>query len=158
LDSGDVVRTHGLLGTYVAGCHCPDCKEACRVEKAQRRLEERLAMCDTDEELFAVLGLRQFEETPWKRQAACREESPFLFFPPAGERPEARRWREQGARQVCAGCAVLDECRDFARRNREYGFWGGEGEEERAAIGCAPDMPIGNVARIAAAYKEGVRW
>jgi len=25
----------------------------------------------------------------------------------------------------------MDECREYARRNREQGFWGGENDEER---------------------------
>jgi hypothetical protein len=32
---------------------------------------------------------------------------------------------------ICGGCAVIDECRDYARRNREQGYWGGENDEER---------------------------
>jgi WhiB family redox-sensing transcriptional regulator len=39
------------------------------------------------------------------------------------------------------------ECREWARENREYGFWGGESEEERAAAGFRVDMPVGRVAR-----------
>ena len=38
-------------------------------------------------------------------------------------------------------------CRDWAREHREYGFWGGESEEERAAAGFRVDMPVGRVAR-----------
>lgn len=48
---------------------------------------------------------------------------------------------------MCNQCSVLAECRDFARKNREYGFWGGESEEERAAAGYRVDMPVGRVAR-----------
>jgi WhiB family redox-sensing transcriptional regulator len=54
-----------------------------------------------------------------------------LFFPPAGEREPARLVREAKARVVCASCPVAVECRTFARQNHEYGFWGGENEEER---------------------------
>jgi WhiB family redox-sensing transcriptional regulator len=42
---------------------------------------------------------------------------------------------------------VLEECRSFARRNREYGFWGGESEEERHAAGYRLIAPIGVRAR-----------
>jgi WhiB family redox-sensing transcriptional regulator len=55
--------------------------------------------------------------------------------------------REGKARAVCAECPVLIECRDWAREHREYGFWGGESEEERAAAGFRVDMPVGRVAR-----------
>ena len=42
---------------------------------------------------------------------------------------------------------MLTPCRQWARENREYGFWGGESEEERAAAGYRVDMPVGRVAR-----------
>jgi WhiB family redox-sensing transcriptional regulator len=82
----------------------------------------------------------------WTADAACAGET-HLFFAPAGERPEARVSREAQARAICGGCAALDPCRRWARENREYGFWGGESEEERAAAGFRVDMPVGRVAR-----------
>jgi len=82
----------------------------------------------------------------WTVDAAC-EGRTELFFAPAGERPEARVVRESKARSICAECPVLDSCRDWAREQREYGFWGGESEEERAAAGFRVDMPGGRVAR-----------
>jgi WhiB family redox-sensing transcriptional regulator len=82
----------------------------------------------------------------WTVDAAC-EGRTELFFAPAGERPEARQVRESKARAICAECPVLIECRDWARENREYGFWGGESEEDRAAAGFRVDMPVGRVAR-----------
>ena len=82
----------------------------------------------------------------WTGNAACRGQNE-LFFAPAGERPETRMVREAKARAVCATCTVLTPCREWARENREYGFWGGESEEERAAAGYRVDMPVGRVAR-----------
>ena len=82
----------------------------------------------------------------WTTEAACQGQT-RLFFAPAGERPEARAVREVQARAVCAACPALLECREWARENREYGFWGGESEEERAAAGFRVDMPVGRVAR-----------
>ena len=70
----------------------------------------------------------------WTGTAACRGQNE-LFFAPAGERPETRNVREAKARAVCTACAVITPCRQWARENREYGFWGGESEEERAAAG-----------------------
>ena len=75
----------------------------------------------------------------WTEQAECRGES-RLFFAPAGERPEARATREEQARAVCRVCPALMDCRDWAREHREYGFWGGESEEDRAAAGFRVDM------------------
>ncbi|HET9729641.1 MAG TPA: WhiB family transcriptional regulator, partial [Acidimicrobiia bacterium] len=92
----------------------------------------------------------------WTDQAACQGKT-RLFFAPAGERPEARAVRESNARSVCASCPVLIECRDWARANREYGFWGGESEEERAAAGFRVDMPVGRVARYPRGNGEPVK-
>jgi WhiB family redox-sensing transcriptional regulator len=69
-----------------------------------------------------------------------------LFFAPAGERPEVRMARETIARAFCAACSVELACRTWARENREYGFWGGETEEERAAAGFRVDLPVGRPA------------
>ncbi len=48
---------------------------------------------------------------------------------------------------MCTACPALSPCRHWARENREYGYWGGESEEERAAAGFRVDMPVGRVAR-----------
>lgn len=71
-----------------------------------------------------------------------------MFFPSHAERPEVRERREQEARALCRRCPVLVACRDWARTQGEYGFWGGESEEERAAGGFAVELPTGRVARI----------
>ncbi|MFD8887535.1 WhiB family transcriptional regulator [Streptomyces erythrochromogenes] len=42
------------------------------------------------------------------------------------------------ARELCRGCPILWNCRSAGRAGREYGIWGGEGEEEREALGLAP--------------------
>ncbi len=57
-----------------------------------------------------------------------------IFFPPHGEQAEARERREAVARALCVTCPVLMECRDYARRHREQGFWGGENDEQRLEI------------------------
>ena len=93
----------------------------------------------------------------WTVDAAC-EGRTELFFAPAGERPEARVWRENKARAVCMECPVLQPCSDWAREQREYGFWGGESEEERAAAGFRVDMPVGRVARYPALGWETGDW
>ena len=82
----------------------------------------------------------------WTVHGACIGQTD-VFFAPAGERPETRVMREARARMICRICAVVEPCRDWAREYREYGFWGGESEEERAAAGFRVDMPVGRVAR-----------
>jgi len=60
----------------------------------------------------------------WRRQAACREEHPDLFF--------ADPTTDELAKAVCRGCPVLATCRDWALNNRiEHGVWGGLDERER---------------------------
>ena len=82
----------------------------------------------------------------WMKQAACRGLS-HLFFPAPAERPQARERREEAARSVCGSCVVYEPCRTFARRHHEYGFWGGESEDERHAAGFRLIAPIGVRAR-----------
>ena len=78
----------------------------------------------------------------WMEQGACRGLSE-IFFAPLAERPQTRARREAKARTVCLQCPVLDTCRNFAREHREYGFWGGESEEERHQAGFRLIAPIG---------------
>lgn len=66
-----------------------------------------------------------FLPAPWMRQAACRESNPDLFFPHRGENVRA-------AKAVCAGCPVINECRDYSIVNDErVGIWGGLTERDR---------------------------
>jgi len=99
--------------------------------------------------LMAVSELSTTEQVvpeTWMAKAACRGLT-SVFFPPSAERPQARERREALARSVCAACAVVLTCRDFARSNHEYGFWGGESEDERHAAGYRLIAPIGTRAR-----------
>jgi WhiB family transcriptional regulator, redox-sensing transcriptional regulator len=93
-----------------------------------------------------LVGLEPADEE-WMRAAACRGLTD-LFFPSSAERPQAREHREAMARQVCATCPVRQPCRTFARSHHEYGFWGGESEEERHAAGYRLIAPIGVRARV----------
>ena len=71
----------------------------------------------------------------WQDRAACADLDTRLFFHPAGERGEGYEAREQAAKDVCATCPVLHECRDYALNAREpYGVWGGLGEHERLEV------------------------
>jgi WhiB family redox-sensing transcriptional regulator len=86
--------------------------------------------------------------TEWMDVAACAGHSD-LFFAPFAERPEARVRREAAARLICHGCVGLASCREYARSNRELGFWGGESESERAEAGFPPTTPIIGRKRVA---------
>src|SRR4051794_40805936 len=89
----------------------------------------------------------------WRDDAACKGKF-HLFFAPRAERPQARVRREAQARRLCASCPVQVTCRQFARTNHEYGFWGGESEEERHLAGYTVAAPIGVRARVARAERE----
>jgi WhiB family redox-sensing transcriptional regulator len=93
-------------------------------------------------EVLAVLPV----SADWRAQAVCKGQTE-LFFPPRAERPQARVRREAQARALCASCPVALDCRSFARDQREYGFWGGESEEERHLAGFTVAAPIGVRAR-----------
>jgi len=82
------------------------------------------------------------EAEGWRREANCHGRT-FLFFAPKAERPQARARREAKAARLCSGCPVREDCRSFARSNHEYGFWGGESEEERHRAGYTISAPIG---------------
>lgn len=82
----------------------------------------------------------------WMDDAVCKGRTK-LFFAPKAERPQARVRREAQARLLCRTCPVSDQCQVFARGNREYGFWGGESEEERHLNGFTVAAPIGIRAR-----------
>ena len=82
----------------------------------------------------------------WMKHAACKGLS-HLFFPAPAERPQARDRREAMAAMVCGDCRVRVDCQQFARDNHEYGFWGGESEDERHAAGYRLIAPIGVRAR-----------
>ena len=75
----------------------------------------------------------------WQFDGACRQADPSLFFHPEGERGAARRRRAEAAREVCASCPVLRQCREQSLTAREpYGVRGGLSEDERAAILSRP--------------------
>ena len=86
--------------------------------------------------------------TDWMTGAACNGKSD-LFFAPFAERPEARVRREAKARSICQTCDAMTMCRQYARTNRELGFWGGESESERSDAGFPPTTPIIGRKRVA---------
>jgi WhiB family transcriptional regulator, redox-sensing transcriptional regulator len=90
----------------------------------------------------------QAADDAWMADAACKGLT-HLFFALPAERPQARDRRETLAHRVCASCSVSELCRGYARQNHEYGFWGGESEDERHAAGYRLIAPIGVRARSA---------
>lgn len=83
----------------------------------------------------------------WREQSNCIGKRK-LFFPPNSERPQARIRREAKAGSLCKCCPAQTPCRQFARENHEYGFWGGENEEQRHLAGYKVIAPIGVRAKV----------
>lgn len=75
------------------------------------------------------------ESWQWQVDAACRGMSSTFFFHPWGERGAERIERVRRAKDVCAGCPVVAECRRHALEAGEmYGVWGGLSEDERLIL------------------------
>jgi WhiB family transcriptional regulator, redox-sensing transcriptional regulator len=74
--------------------------------------------------------VQPLDRDDWAVRGLCKGKT-SLFFAPHAERPQARARREAQARLLCRACPVEDQCRAHARLHHEYGFWGGESEEER---------------------------
>lgn len=71
----------------------------------------------------------------WRGRAQCRGIDPDIFVHPDGERGAARRRRERMAKQICAGCPVLQQCVQYSIAAAEpFGTWGGITENERFSI------------------------
>ena len=81
-------------------------------------------------------------EVSWHEKALCVGLS-HLFFGPDNERSSAKQRREQQAKSICFKCPVIEQCRNHARSNSEYGIWGGESEEDRYKQGISiPDPAV----------------
>lgn len=89
--------------------------------------------------LSSVLGPIE-DQRKWMRYGSCLKVDPEIFSPPAevkrGERTLfEKQCVERDAKKVCAGCAVIYQCREYALSNRNLpGVWGGLTEGERKNI------------------------
>ena len=69
----------------------------------------------------------------WRRDAACQDTDPTLFFPVGTTGLAIEQIAD--AKQVCFDCGCQDACLEFAiATNQDTGVWGGTSEEERRAI------------------------
>ncbi len=68
------------------------------------------------------------EERSWVVLSACRDIDSDLFF-------SETRSAVRNAKRVCAGCAVVEDCLDYALEiNIRFGVWGGMSTSERTAL------------------------
>ena len=79
--------------------------------EAAARLRDEIAAAATE-----ISGGKE-----WRKQAACRDADPEIFF---DLRPDS----EATARALshCAGCPVTGPCGEFGRTVRAPGVWGGQ--------------------------------
>lgn len=77
------------------------------------------------------------EDYTWIERANCVGLL-HLFYGHLSERPQSMAKRESKAALICAKCEVFDDCRNYARKNKELGYWAGENEYDRALAGYAP--------------------
>lgn len=67
-----------------------------------------------------------YNKTSWREQAACKNESPSLFFAEKNDKSFHK------AIKICNNCPVRQECLDYAIQIPErLGIWGGLGYRGR---------------------------
>lgn len=65
-------------------------------------------------------------DAPWRKEGACLDADPDLFFPDQGV-------PNKEGRAICESCPVQTECLTFALENGErHGIWGGLTQDERS--------------------------
>jgi WhiB family transcriptional regulator, redox-sensing transcriptional regulator len=72
-------------------------------------------------------------------RANCRGLDPQMFHPDRGTAAKAHTI--QTALAVCAGCEVLEPCREYAIANRVAGIWGGTTGRDRRALAAGLPIP-----------------
>jgi WhiB family redox-sensing transcriptional regulator len=69
----------------------------------------------------------------WRRNAACRDTDPDLFFPVGTTGPAIEQI--ENAKAVCRMCDAQNLCLEYALdTNQDAGIWGGTSEDERRQI------------------------
>ena len=69
----------------------------------------------------------------WRKDAACRDTSPDLFFPVGTTGPAIEQI--ENAKAVCRQCEAQAPCLEYAlTTNQDSGVWGGTSEEERRQL------------------------
>lgn len=74
-------------------------------------------------------------EPDWLHEAACRDLEVSIFYRPDNERGIIARRHDLRAKAICATCAVIKPCLEWALTTPEpYGIWGGKTPDERARM------------------------
>jgi WhiB family transcriptional regulator, redox-sensing transcriptional regulator len=68
--------------------------------------------------------------TNWRSAGACLSADPDLFFPISSTGPAEKQVAR--AKMICAGCAVRQECLEYAvTHDQLHGIWGGTTPQDR---------------------------
>jgi WhiB family redox-sensing transcriptional regulator len=95
--------------------------------------------------------------------AKCRAHDPELWFHDTETNRDAKKWTAK-AIDICGGCDLRQQCRDWALANREpFGVFGGLTAEERGTElrgycrSCGEPLPAGSKARYCPTHRRAVR-
>jgi WhiB family transcriptional regulator, redox-sensing transcriptional regulator len=134
----ETALAHGRNG-YRKGCRCTDCCEAARAYR--KWIYDRTG----DNRPISTTGVNRIVPAVgegWRDNAACAGQPSYLFFD-----DEANKWKQ--AKELCATCPVLTQCRSWAMSYPAkdlYGFWAGLTQRERRNIQNrqkeAPTCPV----------------
>ena len=78
-----------------------------------------------------VYLMPRWTQQDWMADAACKGQTAAASSPPTASRPRPVRPGRRSPGPSAARCPCSLTCREYARRNREQGYWGGENDEER---------------------------
>lgn len=71
------------------------------------------------------------EFSNWADHGECKKHDPKIWFPDDMVGSSGRKFVVQ-AKSICSGCAVINQCLNYAIANQEtYGIWGGQTPKER---------------------------
>ncbi|WP_423247532.1 WhiB family transcriptional regulator [Streptomyces decoyicus] len=97
-------------------------------EPAIHEVVHQLAELNEPNRAAATIGVQSVLRLV-SNDVPCRTTDPEVFHD---------RQHTELAKSLCSSCEYEAFCRAQARRNREWGCWGGETSKERAEAGYAP--------------------
>lgn len=84
--------------------------------------------------MIRTIATRIDDRWAWADRASCQGLED-MFYNEEYDPKRVRREKERQAKKICAGCPVIDRCRDHAMTARElYGVWGGLAEMDCHAL------------------------
>ena len=81
----------------------------------------------------------------WRKDSACRDTDPDLFFPVGTTGPAIEQIEQ--AKAVCRQCSAQSLCLEYAiDTNQDSGIWGGTSEDERRQLRKAAQQRVRQMA------------